>query len=124
MSRQDRRADFRADFAESLTRWMDDHEVTTIELGRMSGVNRETIADAAQNRRRVRPETIERIRAAMSEIEIRRKGASNAEPISRNSAMVVTIAHPDHAGIVAALSAGTVVVVGADVQVWECRRIK
>lgn len=124
MPRQDHRADFRSDFADSLTRWMREHEVTTVELGNASGVNRETVADAAQNRRRVRPETIDRIRSAMSDIEVRRKGAASAKPIVRTTALVVAPDHPDHAIILAALSAGTVVVVGEEVQVWECRRVK
>lgn len=125
MARQDRPTDFRADFARLLTGWMGDNNVSTIELARHAGINRETVKDAAENRRAIRPETAERIRIAMDEIAIRRRSVTAAEaerPMT--DALVLTSNARDYATIAKALRSGTVVLIGADVEVWKCERVK
>lgn len=125
MARQERPTDFRTDFARMLTNWMEDNSVSTIELARHAGINRETVKDAAENRRAVRPETAERIRIAMDEIAVRRRSVTAAEaerPLT--DALVLTHGTRDYSTVAAALRAGTVVLIGSDVEVWKCERIK
>lgn len=125
MPRQDHPAGFRADFARLLSDFMRDHQATTIELSRHCGVHRETIAEAAENRRAVRPETMEKIRHAMEQVRVRRQSATDPSASSARDAMVVVRGSPDHARISAALRAGTVVLVeGPSVEVWRCERVK
>lgn len=123
MRSQGQGADFRSDFARRLSEWMRQNSVTAMELSKWSSVNRETIADAAENRRTVRPETMDKIRRAMDEITVRRSAPAGQERLS-TTAMVVTREHPDHGAIAAACRAGTVVMVGDQVEVWEIRRIR
>lgn len=125
MPRQRPNADFRTDFSRRLSDFMREHGVSTIELARWSAVNRETIADAAENRRQVRPETIERLSRAMDEIRIRREHAvSGVAADRRGNAMVIAKSQPDYAAVLAATRAGMVVLVGDEVEVWEMRRVK
>jgi hypothetical protein len=125
MPRQRTSADFRADFSKRLSDFMLEHSVSTVEMSKWSGVNRETIADAADNRRHVRTETIERLSSAMQEIRLRREAASSNSPgTHRGNALVIAKSQPDYQPVLAATRAGMVVLVGDEVEVWELRRVK
>ena len=125
MPRQERPSDFRAEFARNLSDWMRSNAVSTIELSKHAGINRETVADAAENRRAIRPETMERIRIAMDELALRRRSITSlAAPRPLTAAMVLTHGRPNCAAVASALRAGTVVLIGSDVEVWKCERAK
>lgn len=125
MARQDHAAGFRADFARMLSRFMEEHGVSSIELARWSGVNRETITDAAQNKRAIRPETIDRIKSAIDTISVRRQGASDPRPRAAGDAMVITSSMPAYTPVIAACRSGMVVLVeGTTVEVYKIEKIR
>jgi hypothetical protein len=125
MARQGHAAGFRADFARMLSRFMEENGVSSIELARWSGVNRETITDAAQNKRAVRPETIDRIKAAIDTISVRRQDASDPKPRAAGEAMVLSSTMPAYTAVIAACRSGMVVLVdGTSVEVYRIEKVK
>lgn len=112
MSSQRHQPDFRADFARKVSAFMDEHSCSTIELSREAGVRRETIVDAAENRRDVRPSTIERIASAMEVIKSRRIRVATGQAPVVQSGCVVTESHPHYEELLRMLQQGTIVMVG------------
>lgn len=125
MARQDHAAGFRAEFARLLTDFMAEHNVSAIEMARWSGVNRETIKDAAENRRIVRPETIDKIKSAIDTIGLRRRSAVDAKARPATEAMVITSNMPAYTPVIAACRSGMVVLVeGTTVEVYKIEKIR
>ncbi len=125
MARQGHAAGFRADFARMLSRFMEENGVSSIELARWSGVNRETITDAAQNKRAVRPETIDRIKSAIDTIQVRRQSAVDPAAKPPGDAMVITASMPAYTPVIAACRSGMVVLVdGQSVEVYKIEQVK
>lgn len=112
MTRQQERPDFRADFSRRLRSFMDEHACSTIELSKEANVRRETVLDAAENRREMRPATMERLAAAMESIKMRRVMVGSGERPTVQVGMVVTEDHPSYAELLRLLQHGTIVMAG------------
>jgi hypothetical protein len=103
---------------------MRDFSVTSVELGRAAKVNRETVTDAAEERRQVRVETIDKLKSAMDLIRSRRESIGDDPSGDRlDRAAVVTSDQPDYHRIVNLLEAGMVVAIcGTEVRVYRTER--
>lgn len=112
MSSQRHQPDFRADFARKVAAFMSEHSCSTIELSKEAGVRRETVVDAAENRRDVRPSTIERIASAMEVIKARRVRVATGQSPVVQTGCVVTEGHPHYEELLRMLQQGTIVMVG------------
>jgi len=109
----------RTQFAKELGAFLDEHDLSVVELGRYANVNHETISDAVESRRRIRSTTIEKIRYGM------RTYASRHSKDRGRNAFVIQRGDETFKMFEAMREAGQVVLIdGQDVRIFTVTQIK
>lgn len=109
MARQPISQQIRADFADQLSAWLKSEGISVVRLGQISGVNHETVRDAAENRRAVRPATIGKIKRGMETYEQSR--IAMPSPGEIRTAAVIQKGDPAYEFVSQAVSNGTLVMI-------------
>lgn len=120
MTRQADPRGIRTQFAKELGAFLDEHDLSVVELGRYANVNHETISDAVENRRRIRSTTIEKLRYGMRTYA----GRHSAKDRGPN-AFVIQRGDETFKMFEAMREAGQVVLIdGQDVRIFTVTQIK
>lgn len=109
MARQPISQQIRADFADRLSRWLRTEGISVVKLGQIADVNHETVRDAAENRRAVRPTTIAKIRRGMETYEQSR--IADPSPGEIRTAAIIQKGDPAYEFVSQAVSNGTLVMI-------------
>lgn len=121
MTRQDDPRGIRTEFSKELAAFLEEHDLSVVELGRYANVNHETISDAVENRRRIRSTTIDKLRHGMRTYEARHRGTRS----QAGNAFVVQRGDETFKLFEAMRNSGQVVVIdGQDVRIYTVTQVK